>query len=54
MEPRAIELNPGTPGHPETHLFRFIVLNVRSKTADQFPTFLTQTDQILKTVRFPG
>jgi hypothetical protein len=45
-------------------LFRFIVLNVRGKTvvvylvnlglpADQFPTFLTQADQILKSFQFP-
>ena len=49
----------------EGNLFRFIVLNVRGRTvvvlitnaglpANQFPTFLTQTDQILSSLRFPG
>jgi len=46
-------------------VLRIIVLNAHGKTvvvyidnyalpADQFPTFLTQTDQILKSLQFPG
>jgi hypothetical protein len=56
--PDAIEAEKG-------EAFRLMVLNVRGKTvvvyidsyllpADQFPTFLTQADGILKTLQFPG